>query len=320
MLIDRSTEMSGKPRVWSKYIFLGLVVLCLTTPISPPIALGIGLFMAQIMKNPFSEISDKAVQWLLKVAVVGLGFGMNAGSALTAGKNGFFLTVASITITLCLGLVIGKLIGIDKKITQLISSGTAICGGSAIAAISPIIKADAKQISISIGIVFLLNSVALFVFPVIGHYLELSQQQFGLWSAIAIHDTSAVVGAAQVYGQEALEMATTVKLARALWIFPVSLVFALFAKGDAKKIKVPYFIGLFIMAIVANTYVPAIHTASPYIVSASKIALTLVLFLIGTSLSFKSLKNVGIKPLLLAIGVWIFISLSSLIFILQTSI
>ena len=287
---------------------------------SPPIALAVGLIVAQVLKNPFSELSHKTVQWLLKIAVVGLGFGMSVSSALSAGKQGFLFTVASITLTLCLGLLLGKWLGIDKKITQLISSGTAICGGSAIASISPIIKADAKQISIAIGIVFLLNSIALFIFPSIGHFFELSQHQFGLWSAIAIHDTSSVVGAADVYGAQALEVATTVKLARALWILPVSLIFALFAGGSTKNIKIPYFIGLFILAIIANTYIPHINVVSPYIVSGSKIALTLVLFLIGTSLNFSSLKRVGVKPLMLAIGIWSFISILSLIVIIETTV
>lgn len=318
-MTDKRITIFGKRFSLAKMLYIGLTILCLMPFMSPPLALAVGLIIAQVIENPFSDLSHKTVQWLLKIAVVGLGFGMNVSSALAAGKQGFLFTVASITLTLSLGIILGKLLGLDKKITQLISSGTAICGGSAIAAISPIIKADAKQISISIGIVFLLNSVALFIFPAIGHYFELSQQEFGLWSAIAIHDTSSVVGAADVYGPQALEVATTVKLARALWILPVSLLFVVFSKGSAKKVKIPYFIGLFILAIVANTYVPNIETVAPYIVSASKIALTLVLFLIGTSLSFSSLKKVGIKPLFLAIAVWAFISILSLTVIMQTA-
>jgi len=311
--------MFGKRISMAELLYIGLALLCLFPFMSPPIALVVGLIIAQVIENPFSDLSHKAVQWLLKIAVIGLGFGMCVGSALSAGKQGFLFTVASITLTLFLGLAVGKFLGIDKKITQLISAGTAICGGSAIAALSPIIKADAKQISISIGIVFLLNSIALFIFPAIGHYLDLSQHQFGLWSAIAIHDTSSVVGAADVYGAKALEVATTVKLARALWILPISMVFVLFSGGSFKKIKIPYFIGLFILAIITNTYVPHIEIVAPYIVSASKVALTLVLFLIGTSLSFSSLKEAGAKPLFLAIGVWVFISVLSLVAILKTT-
>ena len=318
-MTDTCVQMFGKRISMAELLYIGLALLCLFPFMSPPIALVVGLIIAQVIENPFSDLSHKAVQWLLKIAVIGLGFGMCVGSALSAGKQGFLFTVASITLTLFLGLAVGKFLGIDKKITQLISAGTAICGGSAIAALSPIIKADAKQISISIGIVFLLNSIALFIFPAIGHYLDLSQHQFGLWSAIAIHDTSSVVGAADVYGAKALEVATTVKLARALWILPISMVFVLFSGGSFKKIKIPYFIGLFILAIITNTYVPHIEIVAPYIVSASKVALTLVLFLIGTSLSFSSLKEAGAKPLFLAIGVWVFISVLSLVAILKTT-
>jgi len=318
MTTDKDIHIFKQEVSISKIIYGGLAILCLMPCMSTPAALALGLIIAQVIKNPFREFSHKAVQFLLKIAVVGLGFGMNVKSAISVGKEGFLFTVASIAITLSLGLIVGKILGIDKKITQLISSGTAICGGSAIAAISPIIKADAKQISISIGIVFLLNSVALFVFPAVGHYFNMTQHQFGLWSAIAIHDTSSVVGAAEVYGTKALEVATTVKLARALWILPVSLIFALFARTSTRKIKIPYFIGLFILAIIANTYVPLIHVTSPFIVSASKIALSLVLFLIGTSLNFSFLRKIGLKPLFLAIGVWIFISIASLVMITQT--
>ena len=314
-----NTSFSKKKRI-SKVIFLGLAILCLFPILSPPLALGLGLIMAQIIKNPFPQKSKSAIDGLLKMAVIGLGFGMNVGSAISAGKSGFFFTMGSIVLTLSLGLLIGKYLGIDIKISQLIASGTAICGGSAIAAIAPLIKADAKQISIAIGIVFLLNSIALFIFPPIGHFLELSQHQFGLWSAIAIHDTSSVVGAAEVYGQEALQVATTVKLTRALWILPLSLVFAFFGNGNLKSIKIPYFIGLFILAIVVNTYLPGIASVAPYILSASKIAMTLVLFLIGTTLNFASIKSVGYKPLLLAIGLWLCIATLALVVILNATI
>lgn len=304
--------------VLSKSLFFIGALLCFTSLITPPLALAIGLVVAQIFGNPFPKKSHQTVQWLLKVAVVGLGFGMSVSSALTAGKDGFLFTVASIAATLTLGLLLGKFLGIDRKISQLISSGTAICGGSAIAAISPIIKADAKQISVSIGIVFLLNSIALFIFPELGHFFHLSQHQFGVWSAIAIHDTSSVVGAAAVYGKEALEVATTVKLARALWILPVSVLFVMFSKGDRKSIKIPYFIGLFILAIIMNTYIPFVHQFAGSIVKISKTALTLTLFLIGAGLSFGAIKKVGLKPLFQAVFVWGFISVLSLWIILQT--
>jgi len=298
-------------------LFVILCLACMLPVVNPPIALAAGIVFAQFFQHPFQHKTQLGINWLLKISVIGLGFGMNIDKALAAGKDGFVFTLLSITLTIGLGIAIGKLFKIDQKITKLISSGTAICGGSAIAAISPIIKADAKQISIAIGSVFLLNSIALFLFPVLGHYFNMSQQQFGIWSAIAIHDTSSVVGAAQVYGNEALEIATTVKLARALWILPVSVLFALSSHTKLKKIKVPYFIGLFILAVLANTYIPNIEVVAPNIVWISKMDLTLVLFLIGSTLNYRSFMKVGIKPVILAIFIWIFISIVSLIGVLQ---
>ena len=305
-----------KPAITS-VLFVILCLACLLPVVNPPIALAAGIVFAQFFQNPFQQKTQTSINWLLKLSVIGLGFGMNIDKALAAGKAGFLFTIISISLTIGLGILIGKIFKIDQKIDKLISSGTAICGGSAIAAISPIIKADAKQISIAIGSVFLLNSLALFLFPLLGHYFNMSQHQFGIWSAIAIHDTSSVVGAAQVYGNEALEIATTVKLARALWILPVSVLFALSSQTELKKIKIPYFIGLFILAIIANTYIPNIEFVAPGIVSVSKMGLTLVLFLIGSTLNYKSFIQVGIKPVILAVFIWIFISIVSLIGVLQ---
>ena len=304
-------------RYFSYIVYGLLIIVCLTTRVNAPLALLLGLVVAQLVKNPFEELSQKIIQVLLKCAVVGLGFGMNLQNALEVGKQGLNLTIFSITTTLFLGIVAGKYLGIDKKISQLIVSGTAICGGSAIAAISPIIRANRKQISIGLGIVFMLNSIALFVFPALGHLFQMTQHQFGMWCAIAIHDTSSVIGAANVYGNEALQVATTVKLARALWIIPVSIFFVLFSKGSSRSINIPYFILFFILAIVASTYLNPVQVAAPYIVSASKISLTLVLFLIGSTLNFKLLKDVGMKPILLGIGLWIFIAVSSLLVIMN---
>lgn len=315
---SKTIQIFGRSFSVIKILFIAIASVCLFPWISPSIALALGLVTAQLIGNPFIEISGKAVNWLLKISVVGLGFGMNVFSAFRAGEDSFLFTVVSITTTITLGLLIGKYFGVDKKISQLISCGTAICGGSAISAISPIIKADNKQISISIGIVFLLNSIALFIFPPIGHLLELSQHQFGIWSAIAIHDTSSVVGAAEIYGDKALEVATTVKLARALWIIPVSLLFAVFSKAGITKVRIPYFIGLFILAIIANTYMPSVQAMSPHIVKVAKTGLTITLFLIGSGLTFKSLRDVGAKPILLAVFLWVFISISSLMIIVKT--
>lgn len=302
-----------------KIVFLSGAFLCLFPFVSPPLALLLGIILAQIIEHPFAQVSHKATGWLLKIAVVGLGFGMNIHSALSAGRSGFLFTSVSIVSVLSVGLVAGRLMRIDKKTSFLISAGTAICGGSAIAALSPVIQAKEKQISVAMGTIFILNSIALFLFPPIGHKLHLSQNQFGLWCAIAIHDTSSVVGAASHYGQQALQVATTVKLARALWIIPVAFVTSALFKTGSSKISIPYFIGLFVLAMLVNTYVPLIKPAIPYITSVSKTGLTLTLFLIGTSLSFKTLKAVGVVPLLQGILLWGLISVTSLWVIITSS-
>jgi uncharacterized integral membrane protein (TIGR00698 family) len=275
---------------------------------SPPTALLLGLISAQLVENPFSHINHKAINWLLKISVVGLGFGMNIFSAIQAGRQGILFTIASIIAVLTLGIIAGRYLKVDKRTSFLISAGTAICGGSAIAALSPVIKAEEKQISVAMGVIFILNSIALFIFPVIGHGLHLSQTQFGLWCAIAIHDTSSVVGAASHYGSQALQVATTVKLARALWIIPVAFITTFAFKAGSKKISIPYFIGLFIVAMLVNTYVPFIKPIIPYITSIAKTGLTLTLFLIGSSLSFKVLKSVGVVPLFQGVMLWVLIS------------
>ncbi len=227
-LLDRSVP----PR---EIIFVIALIFCLTPFVSHPVALLIGFAITQFVGHPFLHLNHKATSFLLKVSVVGLGFGMNVTSSVHAGKEGILFTVASIFGTLSLGLLLGRFLKIEKKTSHLISCGSAICGGSAIAAISPLINAGEKQISVALGTIFILNSIALFPFPLIGHLLHLSQTQFGLWSAIAIHDTSSVVGAANKYGAEALQVATTVKLARALWIIPVAFLTTLFFKTGKQK-------------------------------------------------------------------------------------
>lgn len=298
-------------------IFVICITLCLTPFISPAIALLMGLAIAQFTGHPYVHLNHKATHVLLQVSVVGLGFGMNVHSALQAGKQGVLFTIVSIISTLTCGWLIGKWFNIEKKTSFLISAGTAICGGSAIAAISPVIKAEEKQISVALGCVFILNSVALFIFPVIGHYFNLSQTQFGLWCAIAIHDTSSVVGAAGKYGAHALEVATTVKLARALWIIPVAFMSSFLFKNKTKKIGVPYFIGLFILAMIANTYIPFVQAISPFFILIAKAGLTLTLFLIGAGLSRTVLLSVGLKPFLQGVLLWIGISAGALYAILH---
>ena len=297
-------------------IFVALLLFCTTIFVSPPIALVLGLIVANLFGHPFLELNHKATNYLLQFSVVGLGFGMNVHSAVSAGKEGFLFTVASIVSTLILGTFLGKWFKTDIKTSHLISCGTAICGGSAIAAIAPVIKSNEKQTSIALGVIFILNSVALFLFPVVGHWLDLTQKEFGLWCAIAIHDTSSVVGAASKFGPEALQIATTVKLARALWIIPVALITAFIFKNKSGKIKIPYFIGLFILAMIANTYLPQMKSVAPHLVSVSKIGLTITLFLIGAGLNRNVLKSVGLKPLAQGVLLWTFIAIATLISII----
>jgi uncharacterized integral membrane protein (TIGR00698 family) len=303
--------------VASKLIFILCAAACLTPFIGPPTALLLGIAVAQLSGHPYEQLNHTATRWLLQISVVGLGFGMNLHSALKAGQQGILFTVVSITGTLLFGTLLGKWFRTEKKTSYLISAGTAICGGSAIAAVSPVIKAEEKQISVALGCVFVLNSVALFLFPVIGHYFNLSQTQFGLWCAIAIHDTSSVVGAAGKYGPQALEIATTVKLVRALWIIPVALLSAFIFKNKSKKISIPYFIGLFILAMAGNTYLPFIHSVGPYAVTIAKTGLTLTLFLIGCGLSGKTISSIGFKPLLQAVLLWAAISVTALVVVMH---
>ncbi|MEY2867969.1 MAG: hypothetical protein RIR01_369 [Bacteroidota bacterium] len=299
-----------------QFIFVCLLLVCLTGYITPPIALLLGLLVANISGHPWLHLNHKIIRVLLQISVVGLGFGMNVTNALLSGKESFLLTVATLFSTIFLGRFIGKWLKTDLKTSHLISCGTAICGGSAIAAITPVIKSDEKQTSVALGVIFILNSIALFLFPAIGHWLQLSQENFGLWCALSIHDTSSVVGAANKYGAEALAIATTVKLARALWIIPVVLLTSFLFKNKANKIKIPYFIGFFILAMILNTYVGSVSIVSPWIVSVSKIGLTVTLFFIGSGLSSSVLLSVGIKPLIQGLLLWAFIASLSLLAIL----
>jgi len=309
---NKSLPFLEVTKTTQQIIFGLLVLVCLSGFVSPPVALLLGLIVANVTGHPFLHLNAKTINVLLQLAVVGLGFGMNVNSALSAGKEGFLFTIASIVSTLVLGSLFGRWFDIEKKTSHLISCGTAICGGSAIAAIAPVIKADEKQTSVALGVIFILNSIALFLFPAVGHWLELSQQEFGLWCAIAIHDTSSVVGAANNYGAEALQIATTVKLARALWIIPVALITSVLFKNKSSKIKIPYFIGLFILAMIMNTYIPQTALVSPYLVAVAKIGLTVTLFLIGAGLSRGVLQSVGIKPLLQGVLLWGFIAVATL--------
>ena len=293
-----------------------LILLCLFPIISAPLALLLGLIFALIFKSPFPAFNKKASKYLLQVAVVGLGFGMNVQEALKAGSDGIVFTIFSVVSVLALGIWFGKLLKVSPIQAYLISSGTAICGGSAIAAVGPVAKASDAEMSVSLATIFVLNAIALFIFPVLGHLSNLSQHQFGMWAAIAIHDTSSVVGAAASYGEEALKVATTVKLARALWIIPLSIFSVFYFKSDKRKISVPWFILFFVLAMTLNSLINIPDYITHGIVSGSKQALTLTLFLIGAGLSKDTIKTVGFKPLILGLLLWFFIAIISFIFII----
>jgi uncharacterized integral membrane protein (TIGR00698 family) len=306
---------------WQKALFVLIILFCLSPYGSPPVALALGLFLAFVVGNPFPELTGKPTRLLLQASVVLLGFGMNLGAVYKAGRDGVLFTIATIFGTLILGYFVGRLLSVKAKTSALISSGTAICGGSAIAAVGPAINAEHEEMSVSLGTVFILNSVALFLFPLIGHALDLSQNQFGIWSAVAIHDTSSVVGASQAYGEQSMAVATTVKLARALWIAPVALIFAfIYHNSDSKtKVAIPWFIFLFIGAAAARTYAPSFILPSFFdsLVNLAKAGMTVTLFLIGASLSPRTLKAVGIRPLLQGVLLWIAISIVALFAVLN---
>jgi uncharacterized integral membrane protein (TIGR00698 family) len=270
-----------------------------------------GLVFGLMFPHPFAEAAKKASRWLLQASVVGLGFGMNLHDVLRAGRHGFVYTVLGISFAMLAGMGLGTLLQVEKVPAFLISTGTAICGGSAIAAVGPITQASDEEMAISLGTVFVLNSVALLIFPAIGAALKLTQTQFGLWSALAIHDTSSVVGAAAKYGVVALTIATTVKLARALWIVPLSLGTALVRRAKA-KIQWPWFIAFFCLAAVCNTYLPAGHATYAIAVKVAKIGLTVTLFLIGSGISVATVKQVGPRPMILGIVLWLLVSVGSL--------
>ena len=310
--------------MWRKALFILLVIFILTPLGSPPLALALGLAMSLTIGNPYPQLEGSATRILLQFSVVLLGFGMNLKSIYEAGRDGILLTVATIFGTLALGYVVGKLLRVRGRISALISTGTAICGGSAIAAAAPGIEAEPEQISISLGTVFVLNAVALFLFPLIGHEMGLTGRQFGIWSAIAIHDTSSVVGAAAAYGNEALAVATTVKLARALWIAPVALILMFLYRRrypEAKaKIAIPWFILLFLLAVTARTYAPLWILPSVFdsLVNLAKAGMVVTLFLVGASLTLESIKTARWRPLFQGAILWIIVSVVSLLVVQWT--
>lgn len=299
----------------NKIVFPLLGVICLLPIVSAPIALFAGVVVSQFSLDTYPAIRARLTPFLLQASVVGLGFGMNVFQAMETGRKELFLTLGTISLTVTLGLLLGKRLKIDKYTSLLIASGTAICGGSAIAAVSSVVKAEHKHISTALGTVFILNALALFIFPWIGHQFHLSEQQFGTWAAVAIHDTSSVVGAAGYYGNQALSIATAIKLERALWIVPFMFIISFFYKGDTSKAHFPYFILLFVIAMVINTFIPTIQPAALLIVVLAKLSLKLMLFLVGAGLSRKLVREVGLKPFVQGVMLWILISVVSLTYI-----
>jgi len=299
----------------TKTVFVLALILAASGLISPPFALLGGLIFGLAVVHPFSLQSKRLSRFLLQASVVALGFGMNLHQVLQAGRSGFLYTAVSITTVMLLGLGFGYLLSVGTKSSFLISAGTAICGGSAIAAVGPIADASEEEMAVSLGTVFILNSVALFLFPLVGYAFHMTQSQFGLWSALAIHDTSSVVGATAKYGPTALAVGTTVKLARALWIVPLSLVTAVTLKSKA-RIQWPWFILFFCLAALLNTALPTFNPAFAVLNHLGKIGLTVTLFLIGTGLNQQTLKQVGVRPLLQGLVLWIIVGTGTLALIL----
>lgn len=303
--------------------------------ISAPIGLAIGLVFALIFGTPYPKVNKILSKWLLQASVVGLGFGMNLIRSLQSGAEGMIFTVVSVIGVMVVGVILGRIMGINSKTSYLISSGTAICGGSAIAAVGPVIGADKNEMAVSLGVIFILNAIALFIFPPMGHFFEMTNQQFGTWAAIAIHDTSSVVGAGAAYSPEACEIATLIKCTRALWIIPLAFFTMWFypryggtraeraenGKEGKGKIAIPWFIFLFVLAMIINTYTPdsyvGLHEFYGYLNDFARKCLVAVLFAIGAGLSLKVIKSVGVRPLIQAIILWIAIGVVSLLVVLN---
>jgi len=309
-------DEKGPRSILIKVVFIITTLFCLISDISSWMALLAGIIFSFILGHPYPKLSQKAINIFLKIAVVGFGFGINIHDAISISTKSIWLTAGSILLIMVSGYLIAKLLELNKGEGHLITSGTAICGGSAIAAIAPITGASNQEISVSLGVVFLLNSIALLIFPPIGHFLNLSEFQFGMWSAIAIHDTSSVIGAAHSYGQESLKVATTVKMARVLWIIPISIYSIFLFKSKNTKIKIPWFILLFILATILNSYFPIHQDLQGYIASSSNSLLIVTLFLIGMSLSIERIRASGWKVLIFGVSLWVITAVFSLVLII----
>jgi len=310
MTPESSADGIARPTVLA--LFVGAAAFTLTPWASPAMALALGVAFALTLGNPLPGPSAAGAKWLLQVAVVGLGFGMPLGAVVAAGRSGVGYTLAGIATALTLGLLLGRWLRVERQTSFLITAGTSICGGSAIAAVGPAIGARSEAMSVSLATVFVLNAVALYLFPAVGHLLHLSQHQFAIWAAVAIHDTSSVVGAAASYGAAALEQATVLKMARALWIIPLTLVAGTVARrrpGSASagpRVEMPWFIGLFVLAALARSLLPAAAMpALDGVVHLARVALVFTLFLIGAGLTRATLRSVGVRPLAQGLGLWV---------------
>ncbi len=321
----------------TKIIYILLAILVVfpfdlflpSVSVAPWFALFLGLFFAMIFECPYPKFNKKTSKYLLQASVVGLGFGMNLTESLKSGSEGMLFTIVSVVGVMVIGVLGAYWLKVNRKTGYLISSGTAICGGSAIAAVAPVLKADDHEMAVSLGVVFVLNAIALFIFPPLGAIFDMSAAQFGTWAAIAIHDTSSVVGAGDAYSSmlaakgvanaaDALKLATLIKLTRALWIIPLALVTMLIFRDKNSKISIPWFIFLFILAMVINTYLPLPTWLTATLVYLAKKGLVLTLFLIGAGLSVKMVRSVGVKPFILAVGLWILIAVSSFFVVMAT--
>ena len=318
---NNKTIYSGILVVLVACLLLGYVpgLSAFSSWVTPPVALFLGLAFALLCGQAYPKFNKKVSKKLLQYSVVGLGFGMNLHASLASGKEGMLFTIISVIGTMFIGMFIGqKLLKVNRDTSYLISSGTAICGGSAIAAVGPVIKAKDSDMSVALATIFVLNAIALFVFPVLGGWLGLTQQEFGTWAAIAIHDTSSVVGAGAAYGEEALQVATTIKLTRALWIIPLALATSFIFKSEGKKVSIPWFIFWFIVAILINTYLlDSVPEVGKTISGLARKGLIITMFFIGASLSTDVLKAVGVKPLVQGVLLWLVISISSLVYIVE---
>lgn len=290
-------------------------VLCFFPFFSAPLALFLGIILAFFYKGKEVVKIGKLTKYLLQASIVCMGFAMPMGEVIRTGKTGFMITVVSVAVTMICGIILGKLLKVEKNTSTLISGGTAICGGSAIAAIAPVIEAKSNQISFSLAVIFVLNAVGLFIFPMIGHLLQMDQVHFGYWAAIAIHDTSSVVGVCSAYGEQALQVGTTVKLTRTLWIIPLALCIAFFNKNNASKISIPWFIILFVVAIVIGNYIPGMEDTNGHLSWLGKKGMMISLFFIGASINIQEVKKTGVNTFLLGIILWFIIAVLSFFWI-----